>query len=39
MKAQTWLNGWLAVALLSVSGMALADGSGGKFPEDDAGES
>jgi len=37
MRAQTWLNGWLAVALLSVSGMASAEGSGGKFPEDEQG--
>lgn len=37
MKAQTWLNGWLAVALLSVSGTLWAEGSGGKFPEDEQG--
>ena len=37
MKAQTWLNGWLAVALLSMSGAVLADGNGGKFPEDEQG--
>jgi hypothetical protein len=37
MKAQTWLNGWLVVALLSVSGSVLAEGSAGKFPEDEQG--
>lgn len=37
MKARTWLNGWLMVGLLSMSGMLLAEGSGGKFPEDEQG--
>lgn len=37
MKAQTWLNGWLAIALLSGSGTLWAEGSGGKFPEDEQG--
>jgi hypothetical protein len=37
MKAQTWLNGWLAVALLSMSGAVLAEGSSGNFPEDEQG--
>jgi len=37
MRAQTWLNGVLAVALLSLSGVVLAGAAAGKLPEDEQG--
>ncbi|WP_228519712.1 hypothetical protein [Methylophilus sp. QUAN] len=37
MKAQTWLSGVVAVALLSLSGSALAGATAAKFPEDEQG--
>jgi hypothetical protein len=37
MRAQTWLNGVLAVALLSLSGAVLAGAAAGKLPEDEQG--
>lgn len=37
MRAQTWLNGMLAVALLSLSGAVLAGEAPAKLPEDEQG--
>lgn len=37
MKAQTWLSGVVAVALLYLSGSALAGATAAKFPEDEQG--
>lgn len=37
MKARTWVNGWLAVTLLSASGTLLAEEGERRFPEDEQG--
>jgi hypothetical protein len=37
MRAQTWLNGVVAVALLSLSGAVLAGAAASKLPEDEQG--